>query len=229
MTAPTATYKVSDAASLNTAIAAADNAAANSGAIEIDITVPIFLGTTALDAINLASGVTLDIEGGNNTINGGGTEQGLFVYAGNVTINNLTIADTVAQGGKGSSGGGGGAGLGGGLFIANDSANAAGTAGTNPGQVTLDNVTFSNDSAKGGNGGGGSDGGGGGLDGGNGGNWGGKYAGSGGGGGIGMGAYGGSGLSGPHGPGIVIGASRLSDLAGNVIEFDMISLVWTCS
>ena len=71
-----------------------------------------------------------------------------------MTIDNLTIADTVARGGAGAyGGGGGGAGLGGGLFVASDTADGAA-----PAQVTLNNVTFSHNSAIGGAGGLGVDG-----------------------------------------------------------------------
>jgi hypothetical protein len=86
-----------------------------------------------MDLINLVQGATLTISGNNNTINGAGVYQGLFVYSGNVTVDNLTITDAVAKGGGGGSGefgGGGGTGLGGGLFVA-----AAGN-------VTLNSVDF---------------------------------------------------------------------------------------
>ena len=141
------------------------------------------------DAINLAGGDTLTINGNADTISGGGAYRGLFVYSGNVDINNLTLSGTRALGGAGGSGeygGGGGAGLGGGLFVASG------------GTVTLAGVSFTGDSATGGAGGAksGSGGGGGGGLGGAGGN--GRF---GGGGGVGQGASG-------HGsPGIVIGAA----------------------
>ena len=70
--------------------------------------------------------------------------RGLYVYAGSVTLDHLTIADAVARGGDGITGvdgGGGAGGLGGGLFIAQT------------GSVTLSSVNFLNDSAIGGNGG----------------------------------------------------------------------------
>ena len=96
-------------------------------------------------AINLHSGVTLVISGSNNAVlDGGNTVRGLFAYAGNVTIENLTIQNTMAQGGAGSNAGfagGGGAGLGGGLFVA---ANA---------NVSLYSVAFSGNKAYGGAGG----------------------------------------------------------------------------
>ena len=96
-------------------------------------------------AINLHSGVSLVIAGSNNAIlDGGNTVRGLFAYAGNVTVNNLTIENTVAQGGSGSNAGfagGGGAGLGGGLFV--------GATAT----VTLNSVSFSTNKAFGGAGG----------------------------------------------------------------------------
>ncbi len=129
------------------------------------------------------------LDGAGGTLDGGGTQRGLFVYAGKVTIENLTLQNMLAQGGAGGSaysgGGGGGAGLGGGLFIGADVAGDAGN-------VTLDQVNFLKDEAVGGAGGTGyenglyfhgGDGGGGGL-GGNGG----YNSGGGGGGGGGIGA-----------------------------------------
>lgn len=80
----------------------------------------------SLTEISLQSGVTLDIEGDGATINGQGNQRGLFVNAGNVTIENLTVINAVALGASGqgeyiawggAGGGGGGAGLGGGLFV----------------------------------------------------------------------------------------------------------------
>ena len=98
-----------------------------------------------LFAINLASGDTLTIDGANQTLDGGNTYRGFLVDTGAVTIKNLTISHTLAQGGTGGAAsigaGGGGAGLGGGLFV------AAGA------QVTLAGVTFSGDVAEGGAGG----------------------------------------------------------------------------
>jgi hypothetical protein len=103
-----------------------------------------------LEAISLASGVNLTINGAGFTYSGNGLYEGLFVYQGNVTVQNLTIADAVAQGGAGGSGGGGGgAGLGGGLFVAGTT-DGAGSVG---GNVTLSGVTFTDDSALGGAGG----------------------------------------------------------------------------
>jgi hypothetical protein len=108
--------------------------------------------STSQDApvISLASGVSLAIQGAGHTLDGGGQNRGLFVDAGSVTLNDLTIANALAQGGAGSSasggGGGGGAGLGGGLFVESGAA------------VTLDNVNFAGDAAVGGTGGFGGDG-----------------------------------------------------------------------
>ncbi len=83
------------------------------------------------------SGCSVTIEGNNDTLNANGL-PGLFVYSGNVEIDNLTIENAVAQGGSGAFGGGGGAGLGGGLFIAS------------AGAVTLSGVSFAHDQAVGG-------------------------------------------------------------------------------
>ncbi|HEY1936170.1 MAG TPA: Hint domain-containing protein [Acetobacteraceae bacterium] len=102
-----------------------------------------------LTAINLHSGVSLDINGAGHSLigtNGTNTFRGLFVYGGTVNVSNLTIQNAVATGGAGGYGGtapgGGGAGLGGGLFV--------GKTGT----VTLNQVYFSGDKAVGGAGGG---------------------------------------------------------------------------
>ena len=138
-------------AGLNSEIKTADSA--TSGTLAITIDGSIALGTTALEAINLEPGVTLDILGINNaTLVGGGAtpERGLFVYGGTVSISNLLIENMKAAGGRGRQGSGGGAGLGGGLFIGDD---AAGGSAYVAGNVTLNNVSFSGDSAVGGNGG----------------------------------------------------------------------------
>lgn len=213
----TTTFDVSTETQLNQAIARAD--AATSGSFDIvftnatitegtDTGAPVdFAGQTLaappdLYAINLHSGVSLTIDGNGWTLDGANTYRGLFAYAGNVTIENLTIADAEAKGGSGGSGqfgGGGGGGLGGGLFVASGAT------------VALDGVGFSGDSAVGGSGGAGGAtdlGGGGGLGGpgGNGGVTNGK-PGAGGGGGIGFDAAGGSGATLSGGAGIMLGAA----------------------
>jgi len=94
---------VTDIAGLNAAIVAADGAT-TPGTVTITLGGNISLGTTALEAINLHSGVTLDIEGSGFTLDGGGTQGGLFVYAGTVDINNLAINDMLEQGGAGTNG-----------------------------------------------------------------------------------------------------------------------------
>jgi len=134
---------------LNSAIEAANALSAGVYAITLDD--DITLGATALEAIDLQSGVTLHIEGQGYDLNGGGGQRGLFVQAGAVSLDDLTIENAVAVGGVGGAGGslggggGGGAGLGGGLFVAS------------AGNVTLDDVTFSDDAAHGGAGGAGGD------------------------------------------------------------------------
>jgi Cellulase (glycosyl hydrolase family 5) len=176
---------VTDIAGLNAAIVAADGA--TSGTVTITLANNISLGSTALEAINLHSAVTLDIEGrdsptgSDHILDGGNTQRGLFVYAGTVNISDLGISDMLAHGGDGGFGGGG-AGLGGGLFVG---ANVPGDLGN----VTLTNVSFTDNQAVGGGGGGSgvsyrAGGGGGGL----GGDGGGKLEAHGGGGGGGIGA-----------------------------------------
>jgi autotransporter-associated beta strand protein len=164
--------------------------------------------TLTSDLPSIANSLTLD--GGGFTLSGANQFRGLMIAGWNllapstpspitVNVQNLTIANTVAQGGTGGdgfAGGGGGAGLGGAIFVGTSAA------------VTVTNVNITSSSAIGGNGGmsnndpSGMGGGGGGL-GGNGG----TVAGTGaGGGGVGIGANGGSETS-PNGTaGILTGA-----------------------
>ncbi|CAN7528088.1 cadherin-like domain-containing protein [Bradyrhizobium sp. LjRoot220] len=140
---------VTSIAQLNAAIVAAAGVTAP-GTVTITLGSNITFSATALQAINLQPGVTLVIEGGGHTLNGGGVQRGFFVYAGTVEINDLLVNNMLARGGDGGTsdvggGGGGGAGLGGGLFVG---ANVAG----NPGNVTLSNVNFSQNTAEGGQG-----------------------------------------------------------------------------
>ncbi|MDX2359150.1 hypothetical protein, partial [Dietzia sp. PP-33] len=103
---------VTNIAQLNAAILAA-NSVTTPGTITITFGNDITFRTTALQAINLHPGVTLDIEGGGFILSGSGVQRGLFVYAGTVDISGLGIHDMLAQGGDGgATGGGGGAGLG---------------------------------------------------------------------------------------------------------------------
>ena len=170
---------------LNNAIATIDGGAAGQTfTVNIQNNITLTAATT-LNAINTAS--TVVINGGNTTLDGGEVQRGFFVFAGTVSINNLTIQNTLAKGGSGGSGGGGGgAGLGGALFVASGA------------HVTVSNVGLTGATATGGTGGGdavnsGEGGGGGGL----GGNGAGATGGAaGGGGGVGLGATGGAGAPG---------------------------------
>ncbi len=105
-----------------------------------------------LDPIELASnlpriegsGQTITIHGAGNTVSGNETSRLFFVAAGDVTIENITLKDGLAAGGKGGdgmAGGGGGAGAGGALFV-NSGAN-----------VVVRGVTLDSNAAKGGDGG----------------------------------------------------------------------------
>ncbi|WP_419727803.1 beta strand repeat-containing protein [Lichenicola sp.] len=127
---------VANIGDLNAAIQTVD-AATSGQSYTIAFTQTITESTNPM-ALNLASGVNVTVDGGGYLLNGSGAYRGLFVYAGSVTIQNLTIENSLAQGGTGSDGGGGGAGLGAGLLV------AAGAT------VTTSNVSFVNDSAKGG-------------------------------------------------------------------------------
>ncbi|MET4799716.1 VCBS repeat-containing protein [Bradyrhizobium sp. LB11.1] len=144
---PSNVYTVHNAAELNATLLAISvgggAAAANTNySIEFAGNISIAALGANLTAINLASGSHLFINGAGYSLDGGNAYRGLFVFGGNVSINNLNIAHTLAQGGAGGvEGGGGGAGLGGGLFV------AAGAA------VAIDAVTFTGNAAKGGAGG----------------------------------------------------------------------------
>jgi glycosyltransferase involved in cell wall biosynthesis len=137
-------FDVSTQAELNAAISELDGQA-TSGAYTItftgDITEAVAATPTGIDAISLASGVSLTTDGAGDTLNGSGKNGGLAVLQGKVTIADLTIEDTVAQGGNATKSGGGGAGLGGGLFVGPSAS------------VGISNVSFKTDAAKGGNGG----------------------------------------------------------------------------
>jgi len=135
---------VSTFADLDAAIQTADDTSSGDVTITISGTIT---ESHDLYAINLQSGVslTIDTTGGGGTLDGDGLYRGLFVYQGDVTVQDLTIDDAAAIGGNGASGGAGGAGLGGGLFVAGTTA-GAGTGGN----VTLDDVVFTGDSAAGG-------------------------------------------------------------------------------
>ncbi len=157
---PTTTFSVSTESALNAAITSIDVSGANAA---VNTTYTITLGsnitlspTLDLEAINLGSGDTLDLIGSGDTIDGGGTQRGLFVFAGHVAVSNLTIAHATATGGVGGNGrftgSGGGAGLGGGLFVAGLNV-VNGSTITTGGTVTLSNVNFTTDTAVGGAGG----------------------------------------------------------------------------
>lgn len=192
------TFSVATEAQLRTAIASAT--AGDSIVLTADVT----LTTGELPSIS----TDITIDGGGHTLSGNDQFRGLLVaafggasapgpVAVNVTIQNLTIANTLAlggTGGTGAAGGGGGGGLGGGLFVANLAS------------VVLKDVNFLNNNATGGAGGavvGATAGGGGGGIGGNGGDGGVGFGG--GGGGAGLGANGGSNSLGKDG--ILVGAN----------------------
>src|SRR4029079_16798569 len=112
---------VVDEAGLRTAIASVPSGAT----IVFDANITL----TGGDLPSIASSITVD--GAGHTLSGRAQFRGLLVagYGGvaapgpvgiDVTIQNLTIADTLARGGNGgsgSAGGGGGAGLGGGAVV----------------------------------------------------------------------------------------------------------------
>jgi fibronectin-binding autotransporter adhesin len=167
------------------------------GPYTVNITADITLASgTTLPAITGSANV-VTINGANHTVDGANVQRGFFVYQGTIAINNLTIQNTVAQGGTGGdgAGGGGGGGLGGALFVATGAS------------LSVSNVVLTGNNAFGGAGGNGANtfiGGGGGGMGGNGGSNG-VSAGAGGG-GLGLGADGG-GNGGSGASGIALGAA----------------------
>ena len=177
------TCTVASEADLRIAIAHA-NTIANT---TINLNTAVTLTTGDLPALQ---GTGTTISGNGNTLNGGNSFRGLLVYSGTTRVENLTIANAVAQGGDGGGRGGGGAGLGGALFV-----NSGAT-------VTVSNVALQGNRAAGGTslpnvllqGGGGGMGGNG-------------AGGNGGGGGLGRGANGGA-PGAPGSIGIVGGAAR---------------------
>lgn len=194
------------------------NGAGGTNTINFGSSVTSVTLTSNLTALNLAgSSASTTIDGstsssGSVTINGGGHTV-FFVANGAAAFADLTVTGAGATGGAGnSSGGGGGLGAGGGLFIANGAT------------VTTNNVTFSANSATGGNGAAGlavPGGNGGGLNGGSGGGGGGTVGpggsgafGGGGGGGASGSAGGAGGFGGGGGGGNAGGAGGAGGFAG---------------
>lgn len=94
--------------------------------------------------LSMGAGGTLAIVGAGHTLSGAGSYQGLFVATGTVSIDSLTLANMKAQGGAGGTAhyaGGGGMGAGGALFVGSSA------------DVTLTDVSFSSNQARGGAGG----------------------------------------------------------------------------
>ena len=116
--APTTSASLTDLRSL-----AEPNPSAGLHAAAVANSTAAATATTTLPMINSSSNVT--IEGQGNTLDGGGTQHGFIVNSGTVTIQDLVIQNTLAQGVAG-----GGIGAGGALYV------APGTS------VTLNNVSF---------------------------------------------------------------------------------------
>src|SRR5271170_1905864 len=132
---------VANQAEWNAAMAAVTSAPAGS-TVTIGITSGFTL-TSSLAPIGASNpGVTVDIVGNGQALNGNSQYEGIAVSGANsptVDISNLTVSNMKAIGGTGASGadgaGGGGLGAGAGLFIASGA------------HATLLNVAFVNDSA----------------------------------------------------------------------------------
>jgi hypothetical protein len=137
---------VTDEASWDAAIAAVN---ANPGANNV-ITISNNLFLTSQVFVN--GNVTID--GGGNSMSMQIQDRAMFIAGGAVTVENLSITQGVAGGGEGYDGAGGGAGLGGAIFIGSGSY-ASGNGdptvnGVSAPQVTLNNVNFMGNQARGG-------------------------------------------------------------------------------
>jgi len=126
---------VSALTSINSAVTGGTG---NSYAIDFSSGLTVTPGTGAF--INAGTGNAVSIDGHGGTLSGGDTLTPVVIFSGAVTMSNLTVADGFGKGGESDivGVGGGGAGLGGGLFIATSSV------------VTLNNVSFTGNSTKGG-------------------------------------------------------------------------------
>jgi len=120
-----------------------------------------------LGVINLAGAggqlfinTNVTINGSGNTISGGGIDRIFFIAGGTVNLSNLTLTGGSAIGGSSQSGGvvsgsGGGAGLGGAIFVGSGTYETATpyytvTSGLGAPDVTITNVTFTGNVARGG-------------------------------------------------------------------------------
>jgi hypothetical protein len=100
-------YDVVDISGLNDAIKAIDLASQAATGAGVHYVINLAANTTiavdaALYAINLRGADSLDIEGHGGTLDGKNNQRGLFVYAGAVTIEDLTIENMKAIGGAGA-------------------------------------------------------------------------------------------------------------------------------
>ncbi|MDO9105374.1 MAG: calcium-binding protein [Methylovulum sp.] len=126
-----ATFNVSNYTDLSSALLATNN---DDQADIINLTGNISLSG---DLPLIAEDLSLTIEGNGFTVSGNHSHRVLFVKSGTVVLDNLTLSEGLAEGGKG---GGGGAGMGGALFVYG-------------GSVTVQNSHFVNNQAIGGDGG----------------------------------------------------------------------------
>ncbi len=135
------------------------NAATSGTSYTINLTADINAATASsvTNFISLQDGVNLVINGNNHTMDVAPTDTNLrdraFVVAGgNVTFSDLSITNGYAKGGDGVNYSGAGMGAGGAILVLNGPG-ISGSNITTQTQVTLSNVSFSNNTAIGGNGG----------------------------------------------------------------------------
>jgi len=103
---PTIYSNVSSAADLSADIKAIDHASQASGGNGANYVITLAAGRTLteaanIDAVNLKAGGALTIDGQGAVLDGADVYCGLFVYAGAVTVENLTIQNAAAVGGAG--------------------------------------------------------------------------------------------------------------------------------
>lgn len=136
---------------LTSAISAANSYAVGTYTIQLggNITAPASDGSLQ-QFIGLQSGANLVIDGQGYTLDMNNQDRAFYVAYGSVAFSNFTIANSYAKGGDGAAGGGGGMGAGAAIYAANGQNLNAGVSATS---VTISNVSFSGNTARGGNGG----------------------------------------------------------------------------
>lgn len=145
------TVNVSTYAELVTAVVNASGEPPDNGQYTIQFTQDLtYDGSSATNLFTLTKdGSPLVIDGGGYSLDMLSADRAFFVVGGDVTIQNMEIANAVAKGGDGGAAAGGGMGAGGAIFVADGGSISDGGYWT-PTALTVRNVTFSDNQAIGG-------------------------------------------------------------------------------